>query len=69
MIEFTSNYDTPREVWQHLTSRLRRKSEVIEPEILQPVQRAWLPKSELERTVAAALLLAASPSTIGASPS
>jgi hypothetical protein len=36
------------------------KPEVIEPEILQPVSQAWLPKSELERVVAA-LVLAGSP--------
>jgi hypothetical protein len=33
----------------------------IEPEILPPVQQTWVPKSELERTVAAALLLAGEP--------
>jgi hypothetical protein len=56
MIEFTSNYYSPREVWQHLTSRFRRK-----PEILPPAQQARLPKSELERTVYAALILAGQP--------
>jgi hypothetical protein len=60
MIEYVSNYYSPREVWQHLASRFRRKPET-EPEFLQPVQQVWLPKSELERTVYAALVLAGEP--------
>ncbi len=33
----------------------------MEPEILQPVPQIWLPKSQLERTVYAALVLAGEP--------
>ena len=32
-----------------------------EPEILPPMQQAWVPKSEIERTVYAALILAGEP--------
>jgi len=61
MIEATSNYYTISEVWAALTSRFRREPQTSEPEILQPVQQAWLPKSELERAVYAAFVLAGEP--------
>jgi len=61
MIEFTSNYYTPREVWQHLTSRFKKKPK-LEPvqhvEVLQPV---FMPRTEVERAVYAALVLAGEP--------
>jgi hypothetical protein len=62
MIEFTSNYYTPREVWQHLTSRFKRKlpERVMQEEVL-PSAPAWSPRTELERTVFAALYLAGEP--------
>ena len=61
MIEYTSNYYTPREVWQHLTSRFKRKpNEAPQVEVLQPVP-TWSPRTELERTVFAALFLAGEP--------
>jgi len=60
MIEFTSNYYTLGEVWQNLISRFWRKP-VIESEVLAPVQPAWLPRTEVERAVYAALVLAGAP--------
>jgi hypothetical protein len=61
MIEYVSNYYSPREAWQHLTSRFKRKAETApDAEVLQPVS-TWSPRTELERTVFAALILAGEP--------
>ena len=49
--------DVPYEWPEWLTRLFRRKSQVQQVELLQP----WVPKSELERTVVAALLLAGEP--------
>ncbi len=62
MIEATHDHYTPREVWQFLTSRFKRKlPERVEPEILPPVQTNWMPTREFERAVFAALVLAGEP--------
>ncbi len=62
MIEAGSDRYTLREAWEAISSRFRRKPEGIEPEILEPVPQAtWFPRSELERTVYAALVLAGEP--------
>jgi hypothetical protein len=39
----------------------RRKPKAVEPEILTPVQPAWMPTREFERAVFAALILAGEP--------
>ena len=39
----------------------RRKPKPVEPEVFTPVQPTWLPRTELERTVYAALILAGEP--------
>jgi hypothetical protein len=44
-----------------LVDAWRARRVKIEREILPPVQQAWVPTTELERTVAAALLLAGEP--------
>jgi hypothetical protein len=61
MIEATSNYYSPREVWQHLASRFKRKAKLVEPEILAPVRPTWMPTRDIERAVYAALILAGEP--------
>ncbi len=61
MIEATSNYYTLRDAWEALSSRFRRKPEAIEPEVLPAVRETWEPRTELERTVFAALFLAGEP--------
>ncbi len=60
MIEAGSDRYTLCEAWEALTSRFRRKPEVIEPEVLTPVQ-TWMPRTEVERAVYAALVLAGEP--------
>jgi hypothetical protein len=61
MIEYTSNYYTLLEAWQHLASRFKRKPKPVEPEVLTPVQPTWLPTRDIERAVYAALILAGEP--------
>ena len=63
MIEATSNYYSPREVWQHLASRFKRKpKQQPRQEVLAPqAPQAWMPQTEVERTVYAALILAGEP--------
>jgi hypothetical protein len=61
MIEATSNYYSPREAWQILASRFKRKPKPVEPEIQTPVQPAWNPTRDIERAVYAALVLAGEP--------
>jgi len=39
-----------------------RKPKPVEPEVLTPVQPAWLPTRDIERAVYAALILAGEPS-------
>jgi hypothetical protein len=61
MIEATSNYYTPREAWQMLAARFKRKPKPVEQvEVLQPVP-TWMPSKEFERAVYAALILAGEP--------
>ena len=40
---------------------VKTQGEPAEPEILAPVQSVWMPRTELERTVYAALVLAGEP--------
>jgi hypothetical protein len=63
MIEYTSNFYTLREVWQHLASRFKRKPEQQpRQEVLAPqAPQVWMPQTEVERTVYAALILAGEP--------
>jgi hypothetical protein len=62
MIEATSNYYTVREAWEILSSRFKRKlpERVMQEEVLPPAP-TWSPRTELERTVFAALILAGEP--------
>jgi hypothetical protein len=57
MIEHTSNYYTLREAWQIWSSRWKRKpKEAPQVEVLPPMAR-----TEVERAVYAALILAGEP--------
>jgi len=59
MIEFTSNYYTPRELWQAVASRFKMKPELEQQvEVLQPV---FMPRTDVERAVYAALVMAGEP--------
>ena len=60
MIEATSNYYTFRVVWEAISSRLWRRPEKIEPEVLTSAE-AFLPRTEVELAVHAALVLAGEP--------
>ncbi len=60
MIEFTFNYYSLSELWQHLTLRFKRKPEAVtQEEVLPPP--LWTPRTQLEKTVFAALYLAGEP--------
>ena len=61
MIEAGTDRYTIREAWEALTSRFRRKPELVEPEVLPAAQPAWLPTTDIERAVYAALILAGQP--------
>jgi hypothetical protein len=63
MIEYTSNYYTLLEAWQHLASRFKRKpKQQPSQEVLAPqAPQVWMPQTEVERTVYAALILAGEP--------
>jgi hypothetical protein len=63
MIEAASNYYPLREAGQHLTSRFKRKpKEQPRQEVLAPqAPQVWMPQTEIERTVYAALILAGEP--------
>jgi hypothetical protein len=59
MIEAASNYYTISEVWAALSSRFKRKpAPAPQVEVLQPVA---IPRTEVERAVYAALILAGEP--------
>ena len=61
MIEATHDHYTAREIWEAISSRFKRKPKPVEQvEVLQPAP-TWSPRTELERTVFAALFLAGEP--------
>ena len=62
MIEATSNFYTLREAWEMLTSRFKRKPQQPRQQVLAlQAPRVWMPQTEVERTVYAALILAGEP--------
>jgi hypothetical protein len=63
MIEATHDHYTAREVWEAIASRFKRKpKQQPRQEVLVPqAPQAWMPQTEVERTVYAALILAGEP--------
>jgi hypothetical protein len=62
MIEATSNYYTLRDAWEAVSSRFKRKPKQPRQEVLAPqAPQVWMPQTEVERTVFAALILAGEP--------
>ena len=51
----------PYEWPEWLTSFFRRKAKPVDAEVLPPAQPVWMPTTEIERAVYAALILAGEP--------